>query len=77
MGKYWEKKLLEIHYSDAQGYWIQSPRIGFYLFFKEAKWIFSQEKCLLGVRTTTGSNFKREKLRGLRDGSAVKCDGCS
>lgn len=33
VGKYWEKKLLEIHYSDTQGYCIQSLRIGFYLFF--------------------------------------------
>lgn len=74
VGKYWEKKLLEIHYSDTQGYCIQSLRIGFYLFFKEAKRSFGQEKCLLGVKTTTGSNFKREKIRGLRDGSAVKGD---
>lgn len=44
------------------------------MFFKEAKRSFGQEKCLLGVKTTTGSNFKREKMRGLRDGSAVKGD---
>lgn len=44
------------------------------MFFKEAKRSFGQEKCLLRVKTTMGSNFKREKMRDLRDGSAVKGD---